>query len=53
MCIKDKMLLRGIPESEVDIMIDKAKKLISEGADPYVIVEDIFKLEPEYIFDLI
>jgi hypothetical protein len=43
----------GISEAEADDLIDEAKKEVMAGADPEEVLEEMFGLEPDYIFDLL
>jgi len=38
---------------EAQELIDEAKELVREGADPEEVLLDEFGLEPDYVFDLL
>ena len=41
----------GIGEAEVDDMVEKYRHGCDDGEDPEELIQDIFGLEPDYIFD--
>jgi hypothetical protein len=43
----------GISEEEADELIDDAKELVADGADPEEVCLDEFGLEPDYVWDLL
>ena len=40
-------------EFEANKMVEDARLLVQQGADPEAVLQDCFGLEPDYIFDLI
>jgi len=52
--IVDVMMERDdMSEFEANKMVEDARLLVQQGADPEAVLQDCFGLEPDYIFDLI
>jgi len=43
----------GCSSAEADDLIEEALDAVAAGADPEEVLEEMFGLEPDYIFDLI
>lgn len=43
----------GVEIGEAQEMLEEARKLVREGADPEEVLADEFGLEPDYVFDLL
>ena len=52
--IKHVLMLRdGLTDQEAQELIDEAREMVAEGADPEDVLYDDFGLEPDFIWDLL
>ena len=43
----------GLTDQEAQELIDEAREMVAEGADPEDVLYDEFGLEPDFIWDLL
>lgn len=41
----------GLDDEEVDEMMEWAREMMEEGMEPEEVLEELFGLEPDYVFD--
>ena len=49
--IRKEMRRKGESEEEIDAGFELAKEMLTEGEDPEQVLQEVFGLEPDFLFD--